>query len=438
LYINNQAIPLLKGKEASSLIGKNLIKEYPEIKGTIFHEQLKTVLDTELPVQFEVFYKEVNKWFDIHGFPTNDGVFIYLNDISERKKIEWALRDFESRYRTLMEEASDAILVTNDDFKLLEVNKKSEELLGYTKEEFLNIDPKTLIHPEDIKILPLRLRELKEGQPIKGVRHIKKKDNSYVTVDGTAAKLSDGRMIFIIRDITEKELFEKRKDEFISMASHELKTPVTTIKGYTQMLKQLLKEQETPSYYLTRIEEEINRLTELVSDFLDISKIQSGKFRIKKRKYDLNQLIEETAEDMQQIADSHHISLELESIRIVSFDKNLIHQVLINLITNAIKFSTKKTKRDYSGNKIIIRTSEKRDEIIVSVQDFGVGISKENQSRIFERFFQITNTKDKTAGLGLGLYISSEIIKLHGGRIWVESEKNKGSTFLFSLPINGA
>ncbi len=428
VYINQAAASILWGKKINHTIGKNLIKESPKLSGTIFESQLQIALNQKSSVNFEYCFERINKWYMIHAYPSNDGMYIYFNDISEQKKIERALREIEGKYRILMEEASDAILVTDDQFKILEVNHKIEEMLGYSKEEFLELDPKQLIHAEDVKAYPLRLQDLKEGKPISGVRHIKRKDGKYVSVDGTAQRMSDGRIIFILRDITEKELFEISKDEFISLAAHELKTPVTTIKGYGQILLKLLKDQEAPKHYLTRMDAEITRLTELVNDFWDLSKMQAGKFRLRKQYFEIDQLVEDIATDLQQAFDSHHMELKLLAKCQVHASQNLIHQVVINLINNAIKYSPKK-------KKIVVQTRCDEKRVEVCVQDFGMGIAKPNIPRVFERFYQVGDDNGKTGGMGLGLYLSSEIIRLHGGEIWVESEKGKGSKFYFTLPL---
>lgn len=231
---------------------------------------------------------------------------------------------------------------------------------------------------------------------------------------------------------SEKKELEERKDEFISVASHELKTPLTTIKGYTQILKQTISKSSSEKLfsYLGKMEEQINRLTKLVNDLLNVSKIQAGKLSLQKARFDINELVKDIILDMQLSNKKYHILFEGKSkMEKVWADKIRISEVLINLISNAIKYSPK-------ANKIVVRTSPNNNQVVISIQDFGIGISKKDKDRIFQRFFQAeTRIRQSFQGLGLGLYISSEIIKSHRGQIWIDSIKGKGTTVSFSLPL---
>lgn len=235
-------------------------------------------------------------------------------------------------------------------------------------------------------------------------------------------------ILLAIEDITHQKELDRRKDEFISMASHELKTPVATIKGLTQILKQYFNQDQKATYFLNKMENQTGKLTELVSDLLDVSKIQSGKLKLNKEKFDLEELIKDIAEDMRQTYEGHKIYLLGKTPTAILADKYRLNQVLINLISNAIKFSPE-------SDKVIINLTQDGKNVIVSVTDFGIGISKRDQKLVFESFFQAQNRiRQSSAGLGLGLYISKQIIDRHRGKIWVSSEKGKGSIFSFKLP----
>lgn len=219
------------------------------------------------------------------------------------------------------------------------------------------------------------------------------------------------------------------RDDFISIASHELKTPITSIKGYIQiLLGQGLGEKS--NYFVSRLDEQVNRLIELVNDLLDVSKIQSGKLELNKEKISLNNLIKETLSDVESLLGDHKIEFKEEKDVKVYVDKFRLSQVLINLLTNAIKYSPK-------TQKIFVKTSFFKGNVQIKIQDFGIGISQINLKKIFEPFYQAdTKVRQSFGGLGLGLHISHEIIKRHGGDILVESEKGVGSTFTVVLPIN--
>ncbi len=238
-------------------------------------------------------------------------------------------------------------------------------------------------------------------------------------------------VITIIHDITERMSVERRKDEFISMTSHELKTPVTSLKGFTYVLQRRLTKQgdEQGLHYLARMDAQLNKLTGLISELLDLSRMQSGKLVFREEAVDLDELIEETVENVQATTATHHLLIEGRTGVQVLGDKDRLGQVFINLLTNAIKYSP-------GAENIIVhlRREEDLQQVIVSVQDFGMGIEKSHHQKIFERFYQVTDTEEKTyPGLGIGLYISSEIVARHHGRMWVESSKGHGATFSVAL-----
>lgn len=229
----------------------------------------------------------------------------------------------------------------------------------------------------------------------------------------------------------ERRYLEKRKDDFIITASHELKTPITSIKAFTQLLRKIFKQKDEKQAvtFLTSMDKQLDKLTFLINDLLDLSKIQSDQFVLKKEPFSLYEVLKESAESMQATTKRHKISVKGRVARNVIGDRDRIGQVLNNLFSNAIKYSP------HSKEINALISSDSRN-IKVGIQDFGIGIPRSMQHQVFERFFRVQDkgTSD-ISGVGLGLYISSEIIKQHGGRIWVESAVSKGSTFYFTLPI---
>jgi signal transduction histidine kinase len=176
------------------------------------------------------------------------------------------------------------------------------------------------------------------------------------------------------------------------------------------------------------MDNQINKLTSLIKDLLDVTKITEGKLILQEEEFDVNELVKEVVDDLQVTAKKHRIIQELADLEPIIGDKERIAQVLVNLISNAVKYSP-------DANKIIVKTSMVNGEIMVCVQDFGIGISKDMQKKLFQRFFRVVDDSTRTfPGLGLGLFISTEIIKRQNGRIWVESAPGKGSSFCFTLP----
>ena len=238
-------------------------------------------------------------------------------------------------------------------------------------------------------------------------------------------------VVTIVHDITERILAEQRKDEFISMTSYELKTPVTSLKGFTNVLQRRLAKQgdEQGLHYLNRIDAQLNKLTKLISDLLEISRMQTGKLALQIEAFDLDTLIHETVENVQAATTTHQLLIEGRTGAQVLGDKDRLGQAFINLLTNAVKYSPQ-------ANKVLVRLSRDQGQAIVSVQDFGVGIDQAHHQKIFERFYQVTDPNEATyPGLGIGLYISREIVERHHGSLEVESRKGEGATFSVTLPL---
>jgi len=181
---------------------------------------------------------------------------------------------------------------------------------------------------------------------------------------------------------------------------------------------------------LAKMDHQINRLSNLIADLLEVTKISTGRLQVASSVFSFNEMVEEVIEEVQRTSVNHEIQRNLHFDKEITGDKERICQVIINLLTNAIKYSP-------DASRIIISTEGNDSEVKICVQDFGIGIRKDQQERIFEQFYRVNGNREYTfPGLGLGLYISAEIVKHLNGRIWVDSVEGKGSTFCFSLPLN--
>jgi len=231
--------------------------------------------------------------------------------------------------------------------------------------------------------------------------------------------------------LTERMELEQRKNTFIGMASHELKTPITSLKGFTQLLKRKMEKQDMQgsSKLLASMETQITRLTKLIDDLLDVAKIEAGNLEYAEEPIELDALLQVIVETIHQTSSTHTITIHGTAQKQVIGDGDRLGQVFINLITNAIKYSP-------NAKTVDVSITNADDEVVVSVRDYGVGIPQEHQSKVFERFYRVYDATGKNfPGLGMGLHISYEIVKRHNGKIWVESSEGKGSTFFVSLPI---
>lgn len=336
-----------------------------------------------------------------------------------------------------IEYAADSIFITDKQGIIEYVNPAFEKLTGYSKDEAIGNTPKLLYSGEhDRKFYKKLWDAVLAGKVYRTLFINKKKNGTLYYEEETIApvKNKQGKIRYFVsagRDVTKRKKQEIQTEYFISMASHELKTPLTTIKAYTQLLQKKIdkKNNAQQHYYLSKINNKVDFLTRLINNLLDVSRIKSGKLEYDKKIYDFDWMIKELVEDLQRGIDSHQLILKGKTQKQVNVDKNRIGEVVTNLINNAIKYSPE-------ANKIIINHNDTNGSVIVSVQDFGIGIPKSQQKKIFDLFYQIKDKENTNiVGLGIGLYLASEIINAHKGKLWIESEKNKGSIFYFSLPI---
>lgn len=225
---------------------------------------------------------------------------------------------------------------------------------------------------------------------------------------------------------------ENQKDEFISFMSHELKNPLAIIKGYAQFTVQSAKNNrfEKVRVLAEEINNQSDRILELINDLLDITKIEIGKFTYQKDIFNIDELAKEVVAHQKIVLPNRNIKIVSHTHKAISADKYRIRQVIVNLLTNALKYSPE-TK------KVTLKLKSQKKSVLISVRDFGIGISKNEQTQIFDRFYRTKNIqKKRSEGLGLGLYITNQIVKHHHGKIWVESKMGKGSEFFVSLPVN--
>ncbi len=229
---------------------------------------------------------------------------------------------------------------------------------------------------------------------------------------------------------------DKLKDEFVSIASHELRTPMTALRSYLWMIL-YNKNRDDPQkiqQYLHQAYDSTDRLLKLVNDMLDLSKIESGRLQFFAQPLDINKLGKDVHEELVPKAQEKNLNFTVDNIAMpMGFaDPDKIHQVLVNLIGNAIKFTP-------SGGKVTVSFEEKAPDLLISIADTGTGISKNDQHELFKKFSRIETTNTTYAqppgGTGLGLYICKQIVEKSGGKIWVESELGKGSRFIFSIPL---
>jgi two-component system phosphate regulon sensor histidine kinase PhoR len=391
---------------------------------------------------------------------------IIVTDLTDQKNIEKELRD---NYKALeeakayTEKLNDALemhvrqrtmelLTSREHFKFLAdtipvivwtanprgeydyLNRQWYEFTGLTFEESKGQGWQQIIHPDDLEeTLKEWQTSVETGIPFKREDRKRSVNGSYRWHVAHAMPFKDkeGKVLQwfgVCTDIEDQKKDMQKKDEFISMASHELKTPVTSLKVFTEIL---LMDAESKNNnmelnMLKKMDLQINKLTRLIGDLLDVSRVKSGQLNYDLERTNFNELVTETV-NVLQLTTSHKLVLQLGEPTIVFADKNRIGQVITNLVSNAVKYSP-------HASKVDIYTERLGNQIKLCVRDYGIGIPVSEQSKLFTRFFRVS--ENNYPGLGLGLYICKEIITRHSGKITFDTQEGKGSTFCFSIPVS--
>lgn len=275
--------------------------------------------------------------------------------------------------------------------------------------------------PRSLKLDRLKVAKLveffKTEAPINAYEEIKNKNNflNKVTTEQE-------------QEIKQEKLINEKKSEFISIASHEIKTPITVLKAYTQMLRKLRDRCEPRvNEIVEKLDIQTTKLTALVQQLMDVSQIENGSLAYRKEEVDFNVFIDDIIAVLRHVHDRHQIILELGRPLKIFADRLRIEQVFTNLIGNAAKYSD-------TGSDIILHCEDKGNELVISVRDQGLGMSAESLGSIFKKFYRDNEVLTSHSGLGMGLFISSKIVLDHGGKIWAESEHGKGSVFFITIP----
>lgn len=235
----------------------------------------------------------------------------------------------------------------------------------------------------------------------------------------------------LLEEIEFRKEAERKKDEFISIASHELKTPLTSVKGYVQLLERSVNkgDTETVKKHLVKAQMQLEKLNSLIADLLDISKIESGKLKFNKQDFCVDMLVDNVIEVMSQSNPDFKIVKKGKAGCAIYGDEMRIEQVIVNFLTNAIKYSP-------GTDQVQLTINVNENELYVAVKDYGIGMLPEQLNHVFDKFYRVEETSQRFQGLGIGLYISSEIIKRHGGQVGVNSTYGEGSEFYFLMPID--
>lgn len=446
LEISNKGANNLWG-DLSPFYGKSLKEIFPEFESTGVFQHFEQVFNSgkeikinEMKLQkagdFDVKYLNyiLHPTLDEAGKATSITAIAY--DVTEELKNRKKLLNSEKKYKNLSDALPLIIFTTNPQAEIIYCNDRLKNYLGETVKDPIGEKFYHLSHPDDVE-------ELKEiwQKAVTKKHDFEAEHRSYNTYSKEYNWLltravptfdEDGEIsewIGSSTNVNEFKLLENQKDTFLGIASHELKTPLTSLKIYAQLLERVLKKagDEKNAAFATKMDAQVTKLNSLIGDLLDVTKITSGKMQLMEEEFIFEDLASEMVEELQLNA-PQTIIFENKSGGTVFADKNRISQVMSNLISNAIKYSPNTTE--------IVVTSTKVDHTVeFCVQDFGIGMPADKKDRVFEQYYRVSGDEQHTfPGLGLGLYISAEIIERSKGKIWVNSILGQGSTFCFSLP----
>lgn len=319
-------------------------------------------------------------------------------------------------------------------------NERWYNYTGLTFEESKGWGWREAIHPDDVEQFIVKYTDsLLSGRIFEAEnRYRRGRDGSYRWHLNRAMPLRNesGDIVLWVgtaTDIEEQKRELERKDEFIGVASHELKTPLTSLKGYLQLIMMHTKDDlpDIVKQYVSKANSAVGKLQFLVDDLLDVSKIKAGRLSYNLDVINLKNVVANSIEIAVHMYPAYTIEAENDTDFMIKGNAERIEQVLMNLINNAIKYSN-------GSKRVIVKTGKHGSCVRVSITDFGIGLSEEQKHKIFERFYRVEDKKNMTSGLGMGLYISSEIIHTHNGKIAVDSKPGEGSTFYFDLPLEHA
>jgi PAS domain S-box-containing protein len=360
------------------------------------------------------------------------GLVIAL-DITDRKKAE----ERSAKLAAIVESSDDAIIGKTLEGIITSWNRGAEQMFGYKESDMIGQSVMTLIPQDRQDEEPVIISKLKNGESVDHFETLRiTREGKLIDVSLTISPIRDaaGTIIGvskIARDISEQKRDEQRKNDFIGMASHELKTPLTSLSALIQVLD--MKLSNNPDSFvpsaLGKANTQVKKMTGMINGFLNISRLESGKLQVDRHIFDLAALIQEMIAEAELTVSSHTFQFDTPEALEISADRDKIGSVISNLISNAVKYSPR-------GKTITINHQTTAGSVVVNVSDEGIGIEQHHLGKLFDRYYRVKSDHTQhISGFGIGLYLSAEIIQRHGGRIWADSEVGLGSTFHFSLPL---
>jgi len=428
----------LMGKPIFSVMTETVNKGFEQLLHDVYHTGVPFVgTEMEVPLKRDGVVQQVFVNFVYEPFRDSAGKVIgivaIVIDNTQQVESKRRLADSEAQFRFMAESMPQQVWTANADGALEYVNEGTQDYFGRDADDIVGAGWQEFIHPEDLpKAIETWVHSLQTGNLYQVQFRLRRNDGQYRWHLGRAVPFKSNQRVVkwlgTNTDIEDQKRNEQIKDEFISIASHELKTPLTSLKAYLQMLERSPAVPDEPKKFVQKSVHQVKRLENLVNDLLDVSKIVGGKLHYNMQSFELSKLIAETVQSEQLSTHTHQFILQNNPTVNIQGDQFRLEQVIANFLSNAVKYSP-------TANQVIITSQLQGGQVIVSIQDFGIGIEKDQLDKLFDRFYRVDNTGTKFEGLGLGLYVASEILTRHKGNFWIESEIGKGSTFFFRLPV---
>jgi PAS domain S-box-containing protein len=370
---------------------------------------------------------------------TKLGAVVVMHDVTDQRRAEAtrlqltaeqaareAAEAAEARYRGLFEGVADAILVADADRRYLDANAAATALLGYQRDDLLGLRVEDVVAVGPAWTEAEYARYVAEGR-WRGELELRRKDGTLVPVEARATVVAlPGGPLFLsaLRDLTERRRLDRLRQDFLAMVTHDLRSPLTTVRLGAQLLR---RRQAYRAASVDAILAQTDRMVRLIDDLADVVRLEAGVLPLRRGEVDLAALARDQAAAAQGQSARHAIGVAVPSDPVVGcWDRDRLAQILDNLLTNALKYCPE-------GGAVAVRVEADGGEARLSVSDQGPGIAREQQPRLFERFYRVDATG--AGGLGLGLYIARMLVEAHGGKIWAESEPGRGSTFAVALPL---
>ncbi|WPU93068.1 PAS domain-containing protein [Mucilaginibacter sabulilitoris] len=429
------------------LTGKPLMDALPELRSQLIGDILKNVYETGetyegkellVPMAYTDDGPIEDRYFNFiyqarHDAEHKvDGIMVFVFEVTETVLTRQKEKENEARFRFLLNAIPQQVWTARSNGSLDYVNEVVCDDFGQNAEDIIRHGWQAFIHPDDQQsCLKKWLISLRTGREYMVEFRLKFQDGQYHWHLARAVPMvENGQIILWLgtnTNINIQKNNEQKKDEFLSIASHELKTPLTSIKAFNQLMLRI-NDPEKQKDFLQKSAAHVLRLEILINDLLDVSRINAGKIEYNMETFNFREMLADSIEGVQHTAPSHRIILEHADDLQYTGDRFRLEQVVNNLLTNAIKYSP-------DADKVIVNCIVRREDnsLIISVQDFGIGIEEKNLTRLFERYYRVDNTAMRFEGLGLGLFISAEILRRHKGSFWIESKPGVGSTFFFRL-----